>query len=104
VSRLRFSGTASDDLESIAEYIAEQSGNRTVAERFTDELRAKCAELAAAPIRMGRPRADLRHDLRSHPHKSYIIFFRYVGDELEIVHVIEGHRDMPAQFRGDEEP
>jgi toxin ParE1/3/4 len=103
VPRLRFSATANADLESIAEYIADQSGSRSVAERFTRELRAKCAELAAAPIRMGRARRELSPDLRSHPHKSYVIFFRYVGDVLEIVNVIEGHRDIPSLFGGDEQ-
>jgi plasmid stabilization system protein ParE len=99
VPRLRFTAGARADLGAIAAYIAEQSGSRIVAERFTRELRRKCADLAAAPIRMGRARNELRPDLRSHPHKSYVIFFRYVGDVLEVVNVIEGHRDIPALFR-----
>jgi plasmid stabilization system protein ParE len=48
--------------------------------------------------RWGRPRPELRLDLRSHPHRNYVIFFRYVGDALEIVHVLEGHRDVVAFF------
>jgi toxin ParE1/3/4 len=51
---------------------------------------------------MGRARTEFRPDLRSHAYKSYIIFFRYVADVLEIVHVIEGHRDMPTLFGGEE--
>jgi len=98
VPRLRFSAGAKADLESIAAYIAEHSDSRIIAERFTSELRRKCADLAAAPIRMGRARNELRAGLRSHPYKSYVIFFRYVGDVLEIVNVIEGHRDIPALF------
>jgi predicted lipid carrier protein YhbT len=27
-----------------------------------------------------------------------VIFFRYVGDAVEIVNVIEGHRDIDALF------
>lgn len=98
--RLRFTAAAKADLTAIATYIAKQSGSRIVAERFTAELRRKCADLAAAPIRMGRARNELRPGLRSHPHKSYIIFFRYIEDVVEIVNVIEGHRDIPALFRG----
>jgi plasmid stabilization system protein ParE len=101
VPRLRFTASAKSDLDAIAIYVAEQSGSRMVAERFTNELRQKCAELAAATILMGRPRSDLRPDLRSHPHKSYVIFFRYVGDVFEVVNIIEGHRDIPAMFRDD---
>ena len=49
--QLRFTAGAKADLNAIATYIAEQSGSRVVAERFTRELRRKCAELAATPIR-----------------------------------------------------
>jgi toxin ParE1/3/4 len=99
VARLRFSAAAKDNLDSIAEYIARESGTRTIAERFARELRDKCRELARAPIHMGRSRAELRRDLRSHPHKNYVIFFRYVGDVLEVVNVLEGHRAVVAFFR-----
>jgi plasmid stabilization system protein ParE len=98
MAQLRFTAAARDDLDSIAEYIARRSGSRILAERFTGELRRKCRDLAAAPIRMGRPRPELLPELRSHPYRSYMIFFRYVGDVLEIVNVIEGHRDVGAYF------
>ena len=33
------------------------------------------------------------------PFKGYVIFFRYLDDAiLEIVHIIEGHRDVAAIF------
>jgi toxin ParE1/3/4 len=101
VARLRFSAAAKDDLDSIAEFIADKSGSRTVAEAFVRELRDKCRVLARASIQMGRSRPDLRPDLRSHPHKNYVIFFRYVGDTLEVVNVLEGHRDIHAFFDRD---
>jgi toxin ParE1/3/4 len=101
VPRLRFTAGAKSDLQSIAIYIAERSGHRNVATRFARELRAKCAELAASPIIMGRSRAELGPNLRSHPYKSYVILFRYVGDVLEVINVIEGHRDIPALFGRD---
>lgn len=101
MATLRFSTAARDDLASISEYIAESSGSRTTAERFAGELRQKCRDLAAAPIMMGRPRRELRPDLRSHPIGNYVIFFRYVGDALEIVNVLAASRDIEAFF-GDE--
>jgi toxin ParE1/3/4 len=101
VPRLRFSAAAKDDFDSIAEYIARESGSRTVAERFARGLRRKCHDLARAPIRMGRPRSELRQGLRSHPHGNYMIYFRYVGEVLEIINVLEGHRDVVAFFGDD---
>lgn len=100
---IRYTITARNDLGQIYRYIREQSGSGEIARRFVHELRQKCNALAAAPIRMGRARNELRPGLRSHPHKSYVIFFHYVGDVLEIVDVIEGHRDIPALFGGDEQ-
>jgi toxin ParE1/3/4 len=103
VARIRYSVTARNDLGQIYRYIREQSGSGETARRFVHALRQKCLALAAAPILMGRPRRELRPDLRSHPYRSYVIFFRYVGDALEIVNVIEGHRDIPALFGEDEQ-
>jgi toxin ParE1/3/4 len=102
MARLRYSAEARDDLDSIAAYIADRSGNRTAAKQFANELRRRCRELASSPIRMGRSRPELRMDLRSIPYKNYSIFFRYVGDVVEIMNVIEGHRDMQALFRKNE--
>ena len=101
MAHVRFSAAARNDLAQIYHYIRERSGSGETAKRFVHELREKCAELATAPIIMGRPRTELRPDLRSHSHKSYVILFRYVGGVLEVVNVIEGHRDIPALFRRD---
>ena len=98
MARLRYTAAAKDDLDSIAEYIADSSGSRAVAERFVGELRQQCRHLAVAPIVMGRSRPELRPDLRSHPFGNYVIFFRHLGDVLEIVNVLEGHRDIEAFF------
>ena len=60
-------------------------------------------DLARLPSTLGRPRPELRPDLRSPPFKGYVIFFRYLDDEiLEIVHTIEGHRDVAAIFAKDD--
>jgi plasmid stabilization system protein ParE len=52
--------------------------------------------------KMGRARPELRADLRSHSYRNYLIFFRYIGDVIEIVNVLEAHRDISAFFGGDE--
>jgi toxin ParE1/3/4 len=52
---------------------------------------------------LGRARPELRSDIRSTPFKSYLIFFRYLPSEsdrdiLEVVNVVESHRDLIAYF------
>jgi len=101
MARLRYTAASQDDLDSIALYIAEQSGSRVVAEHFTGELRAKCRDLARLPGRLGRSRSELRPDMRSFAYKSYLISFRYAGETVEIVNVVESHRDIAALFRDD---
>lgn len=51
---------------------------------------------------MGHERNELRDGLRSSVFKSYVIFYRYLGDELEVVNILEGHRDMDAFFGNNE--
>jgi plasmid stabilization system protein ParE len=100
VARLRYLSGARSDLEQIYLYIRNKSGSGTVALHFVQRLRAKCTELANAPIQMGRPRPELRSGLRSHPYENYVIFFRYLGETLEIVNILEGHRDLDSFFHG----
>jgi toxin ParE1/3/4 len=103
VARIRYTATARSDLGEIYRYIRKRSGSGETARRFVHELRNKCEQLAAAPIQMGRTRADLRPDLRSHPDRAYVIFFRYERDVLEIVRMIDSHRDIPPLFDVDEQ-
>ena len=70
-----------------------------MAVRFTGEIIAKCEHVAALAGLLGRARPELRADIRSIPFKSYLIFFRYLPSEtdrevVEIVNVLEGHRDL----------
>lgn len=99
VAKLRYSAVARSDLENIAEYIADRSGSRATAQKFTIELRSKCRDLARTTSLMGRPRPELRSDLRSFPFGSYVIFFRYIEDIFEVVSIVEAHRDINALFR-----
>jgi plasmid stabilization system protein ParE len=99
---LRFTSDALDNIADISHYIADESGSPVLAERFTDRLIQKCSQLASLPGTMGRERPELRPDIRSFVFKSYVIFFRYEGEALEVVNVLEGHRDIEAYFGEDE--
>ena len=103
VRQLRFTPAAGRDLAEIFDYIADASGSPETARRFAASVETQCANLARLPSTLGRPRPELRPDLRSSPFKGYVIFFRYLDDAiLEIVHIIEGHRDVAAIFARDD--
>ncbi len=55
---------------------------------FSD-LRAQCHKLAALEATVGRPRPELRADIRSFPFKDYVIFFRYHAGRFEVVNILE---------------
>jgi toxin ParE1/3/4 len=98
VRRVRLLASARDDLAAIGDYIQFASGSRNIAARFVRELNDYCRHLGRLPGTLGRARPDLLPDIRSAPHGNYIILFRYVGDVVEIVNIIEGHRDIGALF------
>lgn len=97
--RLRFTTEALENLSDIAVHVAISSGSRGLAEKFVGRLRRKCADLAAFPGVPGRARPELRQDIRSHAHGNYVIFFRVGPEFIEIVTVMEGHRDIDTHFR-----
>ena len=101
MARLRLSTQAIDDVERIAEYVSTASGYASIGERLGDQIFDRCEQLVSLPTTMGRPRPELRADLRSVAFKGYVIFFRYVGETLEVVNVLEGHRDIDS-FYSDE--
>lgn len=97
--RLRILDSARRDLAQIYTNIEQRSASASVAERFARQLNEQCRRLAALLGTLGRLRPELRPDLRSAPFKGYVIFFRYPDDRtFEVVHIIEGHRDIDAIF------
>ena len=96
--KLYYLDQAKDDLIQIKRYIAKESGSQKLALEYTRKIRKQCRKLTGLPGEMGRLRPELREDIRSFPYGNYVIFFRYVGNSLEVVTIIEGHRDIEALF------
>jgi plasmid stabilization system protein ParE len=101
VRRLILLDSALADFTSIFDYIARESGSRIIGRGFVTRLHNQCKKLASLPGTLGRPRPELRPDIRSFAFKGYLIFFRYADDTFEVVNVMEGHRDIVAHFRDD---
>ena len=95
---LVYTHAAKQDLLGILDYITAESGNVAVGLRFTMQLRQQCSKLATLPGTLGRARPELRPDIRSFAFKGYVIFFRYAAGVLEVVNILEGHRDIESHF------
>ncbi len=98
MARLKYLDSAKHDLVDILRYISRESGSLAVGQQFVGALRQKCGHLAQLPGQMGRPRPELRPDIRSYAFRGYVIFFRYIEDAFEVVNVLEGHRDTDEHF------
>lgn len=99
-AQFRLTKPAIQDIEQIAEYIANQSGFDR-ADRFLNKLDAKFAKIAQFP-NLGRQRNEILPDLRSLPINNYLILYMVIGEEVEILRVISGYRDLSALFTDDD--
>lgn len=86
---------AVQDLEEIYDYIAIDNVNAAL--RFVDLLEEKFLLLTDSPG-IGRHRNELASALRSFPAGNYIIFYRPVGEVIQIIRVLHGARDIEAVF------
>lgn len=86
------------DLADFQRYITRTSGNRVTARRQLRKLTDRLQELACYEFQLGRSRPDLGPDVRSLTEGRYVLFFRYRSETLEIIRIIEGHRDLPTAY------
>lgn len=88
---VRLSAAAERDLEEIADRIAADDPARALS--FVRELRAACLGLSDFPHRFPLvPRYEDR-GVRHRAHGNYLIFYRAVGEEVTVIHILHGARD-----------
>ena len=86
---------AEADLTAIALHIAED--NPRAAQRWLESIEERCVRLGEMPG-MGVARPDIRADLRLMPVGNYLILYRQVDDNVEIVRVLHGARQWQDLF------
>ncbi|ETF03107.1 toxin RelE [Advenella kashmirensis W13003] len=96
MKKVRFSAAAEADLESIGDYIAQESPRRAVS--FIAEIRMQCHKIATTPSAY-RLRPEIAEESRSCPHGNYVIFFQPRDADILIVRILHGARDIQALFR-----
>jgi len=98
--RLVFTPLAEQDLEAIADYIAADNPVRALS--FVRELRVQCQRITHNPPGY-RLRPELGEGIRSCAHGHYAIFFEATHEEVLIVRILHGARDLPAVFSTEEQ-
>lgn len=68
---------------------------------FAARLRAQCRNLAKLPGIMGASRDSISPGLRAFPYGNYIIYFRYEGQFLDVVAIVERHQNQNSLFADD---
>ena len=96
----RLSTEAEAELDGIWYYIANESGSIEIADRFIESLTERFYLIAKNPYIGRRRDADLRQGLRSFPVGEYVIFYRIDGEDVLILHVVRGSRDLQALLGG----
>src|SRR5690348_14405342 len=84
------------DLDGIWAYVAKESGSVDVANRVIDSITDHFFLLSRHP-QLGRRRDnDLRRGLRSLSVSGYVIIYRTEKQDVLILHVVHGRRDIQA--------
>lgn len=96
--RYRVTGPAIRDLEEIATYLTHEASPET-ALRIESKLFAAFGDLARLPS-MGHHRFDVRNETDLfHVVSSYLIVFRRKSDQVTILRVLHGRRDVARIVR-----
>ncbi len=91
---LEFSSEAENDLEQIADYIAEHNPLRAML--LIRELRRKCEELVDSPNGFALVPRYEHHGIRRRVHGNYLIFYRVETGKVVIIHILHGATDYGA--------
>lgn len=95
--RCVFTLLAQADFQDIHDYIAEKDFDSAL--DLVTQLQLACDNLATMP-ELGRKRDELAPDLRSLPVGRHIVFYRIVGEGVEILRVLHGAQDIEGIFTG----
>lgn len=99
LAQLLITPLAEQDLEAIGDYIAQDNPRRALS--FIEELRNQCERIARNPQGY-RTRPELGEGLRSCAHGHYVIFFEANAQDVLIIRVLHGARDLPNLLADDE--
>jgi toxin ParE1/3/4 len=91
--RLLFTPLAMADIDAILDFISEHRPMTAVS--VVQRIRERC-ELIAGQPEIGQMRSEFPGDYRSFPVQRWVIFYRVLGDRVEIHRVLDGARDLDS--------
>ena len=91
-----FTKAAIEDLELICDAIA--IDNPDAASNLFDDIRKQCVRVAKFPL-SGKSYDTLKPNLRGFIIKNYIVFYTIDSENITIVKIVSGYRDLEAIFR-----
>jgi addiction module RelE/StbE family toxin len=96
--RVVITAAAKADLLAIRRYI--EADNPTRAVSFVEELLDRCLALADTPRAYPLVPRNERFGIRRCVHGNYLIFYRLQPEQIEVIHVLKGARDIEALLFG----
>lgn len=96
---LEFAGEAENDLEQIADFIAERTPRRALS--FVRELRARCEDFTVNPNGFALVPRYEHHGVRRRIVGNNLIFFRVDSGKVVIIHILHGATDYGAIVFGE---
>jgi addiction module RelE/StbE family toxin len=96
--RVVITAAAKADLLAIRRYI--EADNPTRAVSFVEELLNRCLALADTPRAYPLVPRYERFGIRRCVHGGYLIFYRLQPEQIEVIHILQGARDIEAILFG----
>ncbi len=84
------------DLELIGDWIANDSPLRAVS--FVEELELSCAEILLFPEKYPIAIRYEKMALRRKVYGNYLIFYRVITDQVQIIHILHGAHDYEGML------
>ena len=93
--RLELSRYVEDDLDAIADFIAQDNPSRAVT--FIQDIRKKFADIERTPL-IYQLRPDIGEEARMATVGNYVILFRILDNVVRIERIAYGARYLPGVF------
>lgn len=95
--RLVWTDDAREDLKQIARYVGVDDASPDTATKLIDRITHAC-ELRRNIPEGGQSRRDLDKDVRAFTIDNFVVLYRVVRDEFQVLMVVRGARHIPALF------